>query len=152
MTELQRYIQREQHNRKELMRLLQCTDEQLNHMLFEGAYEYLQHVFRADSYGLEHLPKTHEFWVWWRMEWNRIDTLFLQAISHKYSAEYPQWYCVIRDRDTDDLHAVHSVNGLRTWYITYHKATMGNKFINSSVVRAGAHHLINTLKEKSHAQ
>lgn len=151
MTDLQRYKQREQQQRNELTRMLQCTDEQLNTMVFDGAYDYLQNIFGTDAYGLQHLPKTSEFWAWWRMEWNRIDALFLNAISHKYSAEYPQWYCVIRDRDTDYLHAVYNCNGLRTWYIAYHEASMSNRFLNSSVVRAGAHQMINSIKEKSHA-
>lgn len=145
MTQVEQYKRYESDQRKQVLSWLQMGDHQLSELIFEQAYEYLEKVFGTDAYGMEQLPKTTEFWTWWRMEWNQIDRMFLEAIKVQYKAEYPEWYCVIADRDTGDLGAVHTVKELHRHYLHYHEASMSNRFINSSTVRAHAHDMINSI-------
>ena len=145
MTRVQEYKQREQRQRAQVVQWLGITEETLNELIYEGAFDYLRNVFGTDAYGMEHLPKTKEFWTWWRMEYNRIDGIFLNAIGHEYLSQYPQWYCVIQKRDSDVFDPIYSVDQLRKEYTKYHEASMRNRFINSSTVRAGAHDMINAI-------
>ena len=140
MTNAQAFKIREQQNRDAVKKWLKLTDDEASNLFIDTAYDYLKNVLGTDAYGLEHLPKTSEFWTWWRLEWNRIDSIFLNCIR-----EDERWYCSIVDRDSSTWYKVDDVYFLREWYNIYHEASMDNRFINSSVVRAGAHSVIKNI-------
>jgi hypothetical protein len=149
--------QREQRNRTELLTLLKMDEEKLNMSIFEGAYEYLEKVFGTDAYGLKHLPNTAEFWTWWRMEWAKIDSIFLLAIHERVPDMpiYAEVLYIIRDRDNErGTTLIKSIRQLREEYYHYHEASMQNRYINSSIMRGGAHNMITAIikreKEVSH--
>lgn len=149
MTNAEAYKKREQENRKAVKNWLKLTEDEMTNLFIDTAYDYLRNVLGTDAYGLENLPRTSEFWSWWRLEWNRIDAIFLCNIR-----EDDRWYCSIVDRDSNHLYKVDGVAFLRDWYALYHEASMDNRYMNSSVVRAGAHsvikHIISNAKVAQH--
>jgi hypothetical protein len=140
MTNAQAYKKREQENRDAVKSWLKLTDDEATNLFIDTAYEYLRNVLGTDAYGLEHLPKTSEFWMWWRLEWNRIDAIFLSCLTTD-----SRWYATIIDRDTETPYKVANVHDLQKWYEIYHEASLDNRYINSSVVRAGAHSVIKAI-------
>lgn len=59
------------------------TAEQLNEMRYEAAYTYLQEVIGTDSYGMQELPKTPEFWAHWRRVWYAFDEQLLMGTGEE---------------------------------------------------------------------
>lgn len=140
MTAVEKFKEREVKNRARLREELLYTEEDFAKMIFEGAYQYLEKVFSTDSYGMEHLPKTKEFWAWWKIEWAKIDAVFIGAIEEHNDRTF------IRDRDkANSLWSIQNYKELRDQYAYYHEATMKNRYMNSSLVRAGAHEMVNAI-------
>lgn len=138
--------EREIKNREELLHLLKVKESQMSSLFFEVAYEYLENVFGTDAYGVEHIPQTAEFWTWWKMEWAKIDSIFLHAISHDDDEAYEGALCILRDRDNVNIKVViRNIHQLRNAYRIYHEATMQNRYINSGVVQAGMHKMMNSV-------
>ena len=98
--------------------------DELFNMAVDTAFTYLREIWKTDEYGMEMLPKSPEFWAWWRMEWARIDKLYLDDMKHRPNRAH-RYY--------------------RVYYEHYHKAGLNNIFINSAVMEASAHKLIKRL-------
>jgi hypothetical protein len=144
MTVIEILKKREAKNRASLLELLQISEEELNEKIFEGAYEYLKHVFGTDAYGMEHLPQTTQFWAWWKLEWAKIDAVFLAAVEPCKRASWS-----IRDRDnTNGKYIVYELHDLREHYEYYHEASMANRYLNSDIVRAGMHKMVKDIVTK----
>lgn len=136
-----RVRQNEQVTRITLKRLLKYSDEELNTMAFDGAYEYMRKIFGTE----EHFPLTTEFWAWWRREWASIDAAFVDALRLFGPNEIH-----IRDRDEPNKYT-YLVNGLaelRTWYAHYHEATVDNRHVRKDVVDAVRKAIIYNIKVK----
>jgi len=148
MTLVETIKKREQQNRKTLLELLQISEDDLALQIFEGAYEYLEKVFGTDAYGLTHLPKTSQFWTWWKMEWNKIDHIFVSAVEEHRTPKGIAYK--VRDRDNTQIYCVcHNVQHLRDEYTYYHEAHMNNRYLNSDIVRAGMHNMIDSIVNQS---
>jgi hypothetical protein len=141
MTNAQAYKKREQENKEKVLRWLKMSDEDHFDLVVDTALEYLKNVLHVNAYGLEYLSKSTDFWTWWRIEWNRIDTLFLDALK-----PHDDWYVTIIDRDSDRPYKVDSAEDLRSWYSVYHEASMENRFINAAVVRATAESMLKGIR------
>lgn len=98
--------------------------ENLFALTVETAYTYLKQVWRTDAYGMEMLPKTPEFWAWWRIEWARIDERFLKDMESRPNRDHMYY---------------------QTYYQHYHRAELDNIHMNSTVMEASAHRLIKQL-------
>lgn len=145
MTIIETIKLREQQNRKLLLELLMITDEELTAKVFAGAFEYLEKVFGTDAYGMEHLPRTPQFWAWWTRQWNDIDSVFLGAIERHHEGIY-----IIRSRDNElSRYCLHSIESLREHHEYYHQAHMNNRYLNSNIVRAGMHKMIESIVNQS---
>jgi hypothetical protein len=142
MTNAQAYKKREQENKDKVRSWLEISDADHFDLVVDTAFEYLKNVLGVDAYGLEYLPKSPEFWTWWRMEWNRIDALFLDAIG-----PHDDCYASIVDRDSDTRFEVYTADDLLRWYTIYHEASMENRFINAAVVRATAESMLSGFKQ-----
>jgi hypothetical protein len=146
MAQIDFYKQQEEHQRNELRHWLHITDDDLSQQIFESGYDYLRNILRTDAYGMEQLPATKAFWNMYIVDvWNRIDKLFLQAISQKYMHQYPEWYCVLRDRDTDHPQAIYNYKQLRQHYQHWHACEMSNTLVNKMDVAAQNHSLMKAI-------
>ena len=150
MTVVEILKKREAEDRANLLKLLQMSEEELNVKIFEGAYEYLEHVFGTDAYGMDHLPKTPQFWTWWRREWAKIDAVFLHAVEVSPERfRYPGTLWAVRDRDNTECRCiVRELHALREQYEYYHEASMSNRYLNSEIVRAGMHQMFKDMVAK----
>lgn len=137
---------RQQHRltRAKIVTVTGLCIEHINEMYYEGAYDYLRNVLMADDYGLDVLPKTSEFWAWWRTEWHRIDVIFLNNIR----TDMKVGKCTIQSPDDATHWAVYSPTDLAAHYIDYHEANHANVYINSAVMQASYHQLIKKLAKK----
>jgi hypothetical protein len=131
---------REYRTRKSLCDFLRYTDDDVNILIFEGAYEYLEKIFGTDAYGMKHLPQTAQFWSWWRKEWAKIDSMFVDNVEDQGDG----W--TVRARDNDlCFQFCRDLEDLRAEYLYYHEISMNNRYINSEVVRAGAHEIMSAV-------
>ncbi|WP_157494128.1 hypothetical protein [Fulvivirga imtechensis] len=117
------------------------SQDELSTMRFDAAYTYLEQVMEVDAYGMEHLPKTPQFWAWWCTEWNRIDQIFM----YKIRKDLHIGICVIEDPRNGQLWAMYSKADLAKYYRIYHAISHDNIHINSSVMHASAHTMIKEL-------
>ncbi|MFN7609589.1 MAG: hypothetical protein ACK5QX_01425 [bacterium] len=151
MTFLEKAKQREIQTRKAILSWLDITEERYNDMLFESGFEYLKNALKTDAYGMDHLPKTKAFWNMYIVEvWNPIDRLFLESFNQEMMAEYPQWYCVVKDRDSFLLQAVKSKAQLRSLYELYHQCDLSNPFIAKQNLTAQQHSVLKAIMEDFH--
>ncbi|MBL6448549.1 hypothetical protein JMN32_19720 [Fulvivirga sp. 29W222] len=128
-------------NRAKVSMLTGLSVEELFTMTFESAYSYLKNVMQVDDYGMQHLPQTSEFWAWWRMEWNRVDMIFMSKIRKDLGVGL----CAIEDPRYGNLWAMYSKGDLANYYRLYHLVSHDNVHINSAVMSASAHRLIKYL-------
>jgi hypothetical protein len=149
MSLTQRLKEHEARTRARVLSILRITEDELAAMIFEEAYQYLEKVFGTDAYGLDHLPKTSEFWVWWKKNWHDIDSVFVGALDFDMCSDNSDILCTIRVRDNSEFYeAVRNVNELRQHYEHYHEASICNRYLNSTVVRAGMHNMIDSIINK----
>ncbi|MFN7703459.1 MAG: hypothetical protein ACK5OS_02465 [Chryseotalea sp.] len=151
MTYLEKVKQREAEIRNHIISWLDITEERYNNMLFESGFEYLQNVLKTDAYGMDHLPKSKAFWNMYIIDvWNPIDKAFLEAFNQEMMAEYPQWYCVVKDRDSFLLQAVKSKAQLRALYEHYHACEFSNPVIAKQNLTAQQHSVMKAIMEDFH--
>lgn len=117
----------------ELMRVeMQCTtaevmdvtglsEEEVNEMIFETAYLWLEQQGCNEAMQ-NNFASQPEFWGFWKKAWYEVDRLFLQA-------HYQYWF-----------------NNAREWYLQYHH--VGGKCMNNNLITASYHSLIKTLAVK----
>lgn len=118
MTERERQARQIERNRQAICTLCNVTPEQINEVCFEHAYAYLEKVIRYDKKGIELLPQTAQFWTWWKMEWYRIDKLFLDDLFGTLS------YAIADKPD-------------KVWeyYLKAHRIEPDNEFLNMPQMR-----------------
>lgn len=146
MTIVESYKAHEQRTRKSLLQLLRYSEEDIAILIFEGAYEYLDKVFGTDEFGMSCIPKTSQFWDFWKKEWNHIDSMFVANVV-EYSNYKLMW--TVRARDNDEIKLLcRTVEELREQYLYWHEASMSNRFINRDVVKSAAHHMIRNIIEQ----
>lgn len=105
----------------EVCDVLEITEEQLNNMQFEAAYEWLEKQ-GCDYTMQQNFTSQPEFWGFWKKAWYEIDREFLHA-------HYQYW-----------------LNNPMQWYLVYHNVCGRN--MNSDVINAQYHSLIKTLAVK----
>lgn len=108
--------------RERVMAITGYSEEQINDMLFESAYEWLKYQGCDDHIQLQ-FASTKEFWGFWKMDiWHPSDMAFLEHYR--------------RFRYDDKLAAQH-------YYQCFHYVQ--NSHMNSDVAAAGYHSLIKKL-------
>jgi len=123
MTHIELITQQMKATRARVRELTGLTNDALNEMIFEGAYAWLESI-GSDAYGLEHLPKTAEFWGFWKQEWHTVDAAFVQHIN----------FYQIEQRKKDWYEAMHS--------------NKGNKMLSGALINARFHKVIKELAVK----
>ena len=110
--------------RERVMAITGFSEEQLNDMVFESAYEWLKYQGCDDHIQLQ-FASTKEFWGFWKLDiWHPSDMAFL---NHFRTYQY------------DQLTARH-------FYQCFHYVQ--NSYMNSDVAAAGYHSLIKKLTVK----
>lgn len=111
------------------------TEDELNELIFNTAYRYLEDVLALPAAAISAHTANADFWSWWQLEWNRIDKIFNNNV---YADPRPPYaLCAVLDRENDILYAVYSAEQLRHMYEQYHEASMRNRHMNSAIVRTG---------------
>lgn len=105
--------------------------EQLNEIRYEAAYDYLAKVIGTDTYGMEHLPRTPQFWGHWNLIWHRIDEIIMYGTDDKgpsITVDMPQQQA-------------------RQIYLEMHDINLKNYRLNSTLIDAAWHSFIKTLSK-----
>ena len=108
---------------QEVQAITGLAQDDISRLQFEAAYEWLQFI-GCDAYGLEHIPRTKEFWSFWRNEWYKIDREFLR--------HYLQW----------------GYSNTREWYGWFHSVAADHDYLNSTVIHAAYHRVVKDLAIK----
>lgn len=112
-------------------RTTDISPEDLNELRFNAAYEYLEQIIGTDTYGLEQIPRTSEFWAHWRLLWLRID----QQIYFG-GDDCP---AIITDQDPDTA---------RRLYLAYHEQNDRQYQLNSTLIDTAWHEYTKTLQKR----
>jgi hypothetical protein len=146
MNQADKLRQRNKLLRAKILQLTGISLEDQAEMCFEGAYSYLENVLHTDSYGMQHLPRTSEFWAWWECEWAKIDQLFIDSIRTDL---LPTGACVVEHPVSGNHYYAEREEVRAKMFRVYHEANEENMVINSAVMNASAHKLIKELATKS---
>jgi hypothetical protein len=133
--------------------LTEYSREELNEMLFEGAYKFLDLIgCTGDNATL--MASTPQFWNFWRKQWCEIDEAFLSKFKTRYIKEITSFLAdgtpclgVIEDPDTALLWSVRDRFDLRQWYDVYHACKMQNRYFNTTVIDVAYHRMIKDISK-----
>lgn len=64
-----------------LMRLMEMSELDYHTHVMDTAYEYLEKNIGKDKFGKNLLLNSKSFWVWWRIQWDRRNRLFINEAS-----------------------------------------------------------------------
>lgn len=106
-----------QHARERVLALTGIRENDLNNMIIDGGEEWLKLVTRHNARALQFLPRTREFWGFWRKTWHQMDLVFLAIDDHcRLNREMAIFY-----------------------YYETHRITLDNQNVNNSRVFAHYH-------------
>jgi hypothetical protein len=108
--------------RKRVERLTGITEDRQNMLLFDSGYDWLELTTGNDAQALQHMPRTKEFWGFWKKTWHRVDIAFLRFV-----------------------HDAHVQNNLVDYYNHFHRITKDNAIMNGTSVQCDYHLLIKGL-------
>lgn len=134
MTQVQRVQQHVKKVQAHVSDLTGFDMDDLNKMLFEGAYKFLEMIgCTGDNATL--MASTPQFWNYWRKQWCEIDEQFLNKYKtlHMPDVDYSA-IGVIEDPETNAMQTVRDYKALRMWYSAYHECKITNKCLNSTLV------------------
>jgi hypothetical protein len=109
-------------------------EEQLNELIFNYAYEWLRQTIGHDQFGMQHLPRTGQFWAWWKMEWHKLDQELLfndQDGILQYSYLYNKWFGQL-----DKTYHINNAADMWQFYKHYHAPENHNFHINTVVLQS----------------
>lgn len=110
-------------------------EEELSQMQFTAAFECLEKVLGSDEYGITELPKTTDFWIWWKDQWYRRDRIFLDRL--RFDAELQKYTSVTPGHLTPLV--LHEQRDFRYIYSLYHRVATDNIYINSAGMEYSFH-------------
>lgn len=108
-----------QRARERVLALTGIRENDLNDMIIDGGNEWLKLITHHNARALEHMPRTREFWGFWRKTWHQMDLCFLAI---------------------DDRCNLNREMALFYYYET-HRITLDNVNVNNSRVYAHYHML-----------
>lgn len=115
--------------RMEIADITGVSEDDQNSFFFETAYAWLQEITDNDGQALEHLPRTAEFWGFWKKTWQKADIAFIRLVREYglgSDGEYP----------------------LSEFYRFFHRVTRDNPHVNNNTVHADYHLLMKLLSNK----
>lgn len=68
-------------NENLLMHLMGLDALEYHNHVMDVAYEYLEKNIGKDKFGKNLLLNSKSFWVWWRIQWDRRNRLFIHEAS-----------------------------------------------------------------------
>ena len=125
---------------QEICALTGISWEELNTLRFETAYEFLEKVMGVDTYGLERMPQTAQFWRWWQNEWLRVDERFLSNL--RYDIRQDSHFLIMPDRVQV---CADSMERRLAYWKDYHEASDANYFIDRELLEQSYHSLIKSI-------
>jgi hypothetical protein len=131
-------IKEQQEARDQILVLCGFTEDRINELQWEGAIECLKKVLRSDEYGIYELPKSADFWLWWRDQWYRRDEQFLTSL--KWDFDIDAYSCKLPDQDT--WMYLCSAADFGQMYLRYHRMTADNPLVNNNLMEASFHRMI----------
>lgn len=75
-----------------VLNLLGWTDIQFARFQENAGIMYLKEEFDISNDLVQELTKHKEFWSWWRLQWMRRDTEFIEMSSILFPQEYEDYY------------------------------------------------------------
>lgn len=66
-----------QHARERVLAVTGIRENDLNDMILDSAYEWVAMITHNDARAIQFIPKTTQFWSFWRKAWHKVDTVFL---------------------------------------------------------------------------
>lgn len=86
--ELQAEMQR---TRERVLVLTGIRENDLSDMILDSGEEWLKLITHNDARALQYIPRTREFWGFWRKTWHNLDLAFLDCSErcnlNRYQAE-----------------------------------------------------------------
>lgn len=63
--------------RAEILRITGIRENDLNDLVIDGGHEWLALITHNDARAMEFIPRTREFWAFWKRTWHTIDLAFI---------------------------------------------------------------------------
>jgi hypothetical protein len=102
------------------------SEENLILFFHESAYEFLELITGDNEKAIQYLPRTKEFWGYWKRVWQNADFEFLNHVRD-YACE-----------------SVYSRRELFNLYKYFHRITLDNPTLNNATVQAGYYMIMRT--------
>lgn len=67
---------------KDILVLIQITEEQYNNMFLDFGMNYCEHYTAGDNDGSRKLKESAYFWKWWHNQYATIDNSFIKKYSN----------------------------------------------------------------------
>jgi len=110
--------------RSEVAQLTGISEEKQNLMLFERGYQWLELTTDNDAQALQHMPRTKEFWGFWKKTWHQADKAFVEFFK-VYGRNCPK--------------------SAPMYYEHFHRVTKDNALMSGTSVQCDYHLLIKGL-------
>jgi hypothetical protein len=135
-----------QNARDQVMELCGLTSEELAQLQWDGAMQCLHKVLGSDEYGIAELPKTSDFWLWWKDQWYRRDEAFLESL--KFDVDRTQYTCAFPGEDLR-LYLEGSAQ-MKGMYLRYHRMAGDNPLVNNNTMEVSFHQMIKDIVKRNH--
>lgn len=91
--------------RAQVLRLTGMRENDLNDLMIDNATEWLRLITHNDARALEFIPRTREFWGFWKKTWHKVDVAFLQLNGQcPFNRHAEIIYCHMHRVTRDNIH------------------------------------------------
>lgn len=81
MISVHRYPTQEKELQSSVLQLLNWTEEEYSHFIFETGFQYLDAYFGQDGQAINFVKTRKEFWTWFKNLWYYRDQSFVEAFD-----------------------------------------------------------------------